>query len=43
MKYVKPQVFDITKARPKVLLVGNGLNRCVGDKTSWAEAIQKLA
>ena len=43
MNYVKPKKFDITKCRPAVLLVGNGLNRCAGDKTTWDEAILKLA
>ena len=43
MNYVKPKVFDITKHRPAVLLVGNGLNRCMGDDTTWDNAILKLA
>ena len=43
MNYVQPRVFDITKERPSVLLVGNGLNRCAGDKTTWDDAIQRLA
>lgn len=43
MKYVQPKVFDITKHRPAVLLVGNGLNRCAGDDTTWDNAILKLA
>ncbi len=43
MNYVKPKVFDITKKRPAVLLVGNGLNRCMGDDTTWDNAILKLA
>ena len=43
MDYVKPKVFDITKRRPAVLLVGNGLNRCMGDDTTWDNAILKQA
>ncbi len=43
MNYVQPKVFDITKHRPAVLLVGNGLNRCMGDDTTWDNAILKLA
>lgn len=43
MNYVKPKIFDITKRRPAVLLVGNGLNRCMGDDTTWDNAILKLA
>ena len=43
MNFVKPKVFDITKKRPAVLLVGNGLNRCMGDDTTWDNAILKLA
>ena len=35
MNYGKPKVFDITKQRPSVLLVGNGLNRCMGDTNTW--------
>ncbi len=42
MNYVKPKVFDITKKRPAVLLVGNGLNRCMGDTNTWLNAILKL-
>ncbi len=42
MKYVQPKVFDITKQRPAVLLVGNGLNRCMGDTNTWLNAILRL-
>ncbi len=42
MKYVPPKVFDITKKRPAVLLVGNGLNRCMGDTNTWLNAILRL-
>ena len=42
MNYVQPKVFDITKHRPAVLLVGNGLNRCMGDTNTWLNAILRL-
>ena len=42
MNYIKPKVFDITKQRPAVLLVGNGLNRCMGDTNTWLNAILRL-
>ncbi len=42
MKTVQPKVFDITQRRPEVLLVGNGLNRCMGDTITWLNAILRL-
>ena len=42
MNCTEPKVFDITKKRPAVLLVGNGLNRCMGDTNTWLNAILRL-
>ena len=42
MSCVPPKVFDISKHRPSVLLVGNGLNRCMGDTNTWLNAILHL-
>lgn len=38
-----PKPFDITKKRPKVLLLGNGIARAFGGQNSWDELLEEIS